>query len=176
MAWRPHRYLIGGELDNTQPEHVTGWMYFVGMPQRVEFDLRGDFHRDIRGSAIEFRGYVIPPVDYREAAEYFKHFSVRQSGVVGNMTAGLPPFDYGRAPYIEWYSNENGRVVLELEPNQVRVRGAPIPYPKSKPPSKGIQAKALEKYLRQLYEELSRAKKKRGGDGNGSANTNGKKA
>jgi hypothetical protein len=30
MAWRPSEYLIDGELDNTTPGKVTGWMRFAG--------------------------------------------------------------------------------------------------------------------------------------------------
>ena len=56
MAWRPTRYLIEGELDNTVPGKVTGWMEFAGMDGKVTFDLTGDFHRDIRGAKIHFVG------------------------------------------------------------------------------------------------------------------------
>jgi hypothetical protein len=34
MAWRPTEYLIEGELDNTTPGKVTGWMRFAGMKDR----------------------------------------------------------------------------------------------------------------------------------------------
>src|SRR5207244_2413334 len=55
MAWRPTQYLLEGELDNTVPGKVTGWMRFVGLKRQVTFDLKGDFHRDIRGAKIRFR-------------------------------------------------------------------------------------------------------------------------
>ncbi len=29
MAWRPTEYLLEGELDNTTPGKVTGWMQFT---------------------------------------------------------------------------------------------------------------------------------------------------
>ena len=50
MAWRPTEYLVKGELDNTVPGKVTGWMKFAGKGKKVIFDLKGDFHRDIRGT------------------------------------------------------------------------------------------------------------------------------
>ena len=34
MAWRPSEYLIDGELDNTNPGKVTGWMRFAGMRRK----------------------------------------------------------------------------------------------------------------------------------------------
>jgi len=39
MAWRPTQYLCEGELDNTNPNKVTGWMKFAGMKEKVVFDL-----------------------------------------------------------------------------------------------------------------------------------------
>ena len=56
MAWRPTHYLIEGELDNTQPGKVTGWMIFAGKKGKVVFDLDGAFHRDIRGAKIYLKG------------------------------------------------------------------------------------------------------------------------
>jgi hypothetical protein len=36
-------------------------------------------------------------------------------------------------PYIEWYSAVNGRVVLELEPEQMRIVGVPLDWRKEEP-------------------------------------------
>ena len=56
MAWRPTQYLLEGELNNTTPGKVTGWLRFAGMKHQVTFDLEGDFHRDIRGASIHLTG------------------------------------------------------------------------------------------------------------------------
>ena len=56
MAWRPNEQFEWGELDNTVPNKVTGWMQFAGMKEKVIFDLDGNFHRDIRGAKIRLRG------------------------------------------------------------------------------------------------------------------------
>jgi hypothetical protein len=56
MAWRPNEYVIEGELDNTNPGKVTGWIQFAGLKDKVTFDLKGDFHRDIRGAKVHFVG------------------------------------------------------------------------------------------------------------------------
>lgn len=167
MAWRPHRYLICGELDNTRREKVTGWMYFQGLPKRVTLDLEGDFHRDICGASILFLGYATPETDPRNAAEYMKSFSLRQTGKVGDMTAGLPPYDYGHTPYFEWYSNENGRVVLELPSERVRMIGTPVPYVESDPISGEQQDKNMADFLRRVQDELDDLPNDRS-DGNGS--------
>ena len=92
MAWRPHENLIGGELNNTVPGKVTGWLVFVGMDKPVKLDLVGDFHRDIRGTKVRIRNPN--PTQDSDRAKYLEGFSPIQTGEVGDMTAGLPPADY----------------------------------------------------------------------------------
>ena len=72
-----------------------------------------------------------------------KSFAGHQTGKVGDITAGLPPHDYGATPYLEWFSEENGRVVLELEPVQVEVIGTPIPACESDPINRKEQAENM---------------------------------
>ena len=173
MAWRPHRYLIRGELDNTQPERVTGWMDYVGLSQRVTFDLEGNFHRDIRGAAIQFLGYATPETDVLKATDHMKSFSLHQTGRVGDITAGLPPRDYGAGPYIEWYGKENGRVVLELDRHMITVVGTPIPYIESDPIADEQQTRDVNDQLRDIAESLRQEEQKRreGPDGPTGSNT-----
>ena len=95
MALRPTEVLIEGMLDNTEPNIVTGWMIFSGMKDKVTFNLEGNFHRDIRGAKIRFTNEA---VESESAAKYLEGFSSHQTGKVGDMTAGLPPHDYGTAP------------------------------------------------------------------------------
>lgn len=151
MAWRPHQHLIEGELDNTQPGKVTGWMRFAGLERKVTFDLHGNFHRDIRGAKIRLRG--AGRSDDREAAGDMDGFALRQTGQVGDMTAGLPPHDYTAYPYIEWYGDDNGRVVLELDADQVVVIGTPIPACESDPISRDEQRQNVAEFVASLAED-----------------------
>ncbi len=154
MAWRPHRYLILGELDNTERHRVTGWMQFQGLDDKVTFDLEGEFHRDIRGTTISLIGEFPDDVDAKEAVDYMRHFATHQTGRVGDITAGLPPRDYVSYPYIEWYSDQSGRVVLELDPEQLEVVGSPIPACESFPVSRADQDRNMLSYLQGMMEEL----------------------
>lgn len=147
MAWRPTNYLLEGELDNTVRGKVTGWMRFVGMKEKVTFDLEGDFHRDIRGAKICFQGDGEGAEDENEAEKHMDGFAQKQTGNVGDITAGKQPQDYVDYPYIEWYGNENGRVVLELEPVQVEVIGQPIPAMESDPISRAQQQQNMADFL-----------------------------
>jgi len=153
MAWRPTRYLMNGELDNTTPGKVTGWMRFAGLRRKVVFDLEGNFHRDIRGAVIRFRGEGCE--DDPEAESFMDGFALKQTGKVGDMTAGRSPYDYGRAPYLEAYTDQNGRIVLELDPDQVEVLGTPIPACESDPISREEQAENMAGFLTGLASALN---------------------
>ena len=149
MAWRPTEYLLEGELDNTYPGKVTGWMKFAGVKEKVTFDLEGNFHRDIRGAKIHFTGDG--DENDPEAIRYMASFGDHQTGRGGDVTAGLPPTVYVfGSVYLEWYSNENGRVVIELEQDQVKVIGRPIPACESDPISREEQARNMASFLAEL--------------------------
>jgi len=158
MAWRPYQQLIEGELDNTQLGKVTGWLRFQGLDETIRLELVGDFHRDIRGAKIRLsRG--IEPIDVEKATTYMKSFAIHQTGKVGDMTAGLPPADYVEYPYIEWYSDKNGRIVLELEPEQVQVVGTPIPWNETEPISREQQTGNLVEFLSGVSRALNSPKR-----------------
>jgi hypothetical protein len=152
MAWRPSQYLIEGELDNTTPGQVTGWMQFAGVKDKVTFDLKGNFHRDIRGAKVHLTGDG--QSGDPEAAEYMDGFVSHQTGETGDMTAGLPPYDYTKnQPYFEVYGDDNGRIVIELEPSQVKVIGRPIPACESDPISRAEQSRKMANFLAGLSAE-----------------------
>ena len=153
MAWRPTEYLIEGELDNRNPGKVTGWMKFTDMKEKIVFDLEGNFHRDIRGAKIRLRGEG-ESADAVQAAKYMKDFSTLQKGKVGDMTAGLPPADYVEYPYFEWYSQDSGRCVIELEAEQIELLTQPIPACESDPITRKEQAENMAGFLCDLASDL----------------------
>jgi len=169
MAWRPYENLIEGELDNTVTGKVTGWIMFLGMDEPVRLELEGDFHRDIRGAKMRFRNHT--PSDRNQNGvlgevrpeSYMKGFSPVQTGQAGDITAGLPPQDYVPYPYVEWFSKENGRVVLELEPEQVEVVGEPIPWEQAEPVSRKQQHENMGRFLTGLCTDLARVNAQRKG-------------
>jgi len=156
MAWRPTEYLVQGELDNTTLGKVTGWMEFAGIKGKVTFDLKGNFHRDIRGAKIRFTGDAYEDQADVDPGDYFDGFAEHQTGKVGDMTAGLPPADYVAGYcYLEWYGDANGRVVIELETVQVEVIGTPIPAIESDPISREEQNRNMAGFLGGLAQELN---------------------
>jgi hypothetical protein len=154
MAWRPTQYVQEGELDNSYTNKVTGWIKFAGMKEKVTFELEGNFHRDIRGAKIHFTGDAYDDGADINCDNYFEGFALHQTGKAGDITAGLPPNDYGSTPYIEWFGAENGRVVIELEPVQVEVIGKPIPATESDPISREEQNRNMAEFLGSLAQEM----------------------
>ena len=147
MAWRPNEQFIEGVLDNTIQGKVTGWMRFAGVKDNIVFDLEGDFHRDIRGAKVRLRGDG-ESANTGESAKRMEGFSTLQKGNVGDMTGGFEPADYVRGQvYIEWYSDDNGRVVIELEQDQVEILTPPIPACESDPIDRKKQAENMANFL-----------------------------
>ena len=153
MAWRPSEWLIEGILDNTQNGKVTGWMKYAGMKEVVKYNLKGNFHRDIRGAKVRLRGDG-ESANVIEAEKYMEGFSLLQKGKVGDMTAGREPVDYVSYPYFEHYGVDNGRVVLELEPDQVELLTQPIPAMESDPLDRKQQAENMADYLSGMAEAI----------------------
>jgi len=155
MAWRPNEQFIEGVLDNTVQGKVTGWMRFAGMNEKVVFDLEGNFHRDIRGAKVRLRGDG-ESANTEEAAKYMEGFSQLQKGNVGDMTAGLLPADYVQGHgYFEWYAEDNGRVVIELEQDQIELLTRPIPAIESDPISREQQNRNMAAFLGSLAQEMN---------------------
>jgi hypothetical protein len=145
MAWRPNEYVIKGELDNTTLGKITGFIEFAGIG-KVSFNLKGDFHRDIRGAKIKFVGNG-DEANIEEAKQYLQCFALRQTGSAGDITAGREPADYVKYPYIEWYGKKNGRVVIELDAAQVEVIGTPIPPIECDPIDRKEQGKLMMNFV-----------------------------
>jgi len=148
MAFRPTHCLIEGELDNTRLGEVSGWIRFAGIKDPVVLKLRGNFHRDIQGAKIRFKGEGRQ--DRSDDLASMEGFSTCQNGKVGDITAGLPPAEYTNYPYIEWYSEENGRVVLELDKDQVEVIGQPVPLEQAIPVSRQEQGENLAEFMHEV--------------------------
>jgi len=82
-------------------------------------------------------------------------------------------YPYVAYPYIEWYSDVNGRVVLELDPSQVEVLDEIVSV-KEKTPAEFVKderkrSEAMGTYISGMLEQLSTENREEGGDGQVSA-------
>jgi hypothetical protein len=86
-----------------------------------------------------------------------------------HIAAGDLYYPYVPYPYIEWYSDANGRVVLELDPSQVEIVKSD-----SRPEKTGAELledkkkrdKAFASFFEGMVNDLSRVNREKGGDGN----------
>jgi hypothetical protein len=115
MAWRfrGYRWVKKGILDNRILGTITGSIFFAALGE-VKFILRGDMRGKLKGKIVEFINpdYTHDFVFYNgrkkiTAQEYFERFRRRQVGVSGDIMAD-------NYLYLEWYSDANGRCVIEI--------------------------------------------------------------
>ena len=130
MALRLDTAVIRGEIDNTTRENVRGKIWLVGRDEPVVIDLRGNAWRDVAGCKVTFTNPKPAPQPAADALQ------PKQKGYVGDITASrkvkvftVPeeewlaaydedriqeaPSEWRNALYLEWFSEENGRVVIE---------------------------------------------------------------
>lgn len=128
MAWRIDAAVVRGEIDNRTPGRVTGRIWLDGKEDPVLLDLKGNCHRDLAGCRLAFTNPE-PHSDHR-----VQDLNDLQQGAVGDMTAArkirVPtitdeefrefylqkkpvPTQVSNCLYLEWFSDANGRVVIE---------------------------------------------------------------
>lgn len=136
MAFRLDKSVVRGEIDNRQPGQVCGRIWFSGRDEPIVLKLAGNCLRDIAGCRIEFENPA------PEAGQPIEHLNAQQEGLVGDITASrkvrvleMPvgeayalrkagqevPYHMGNCLYVEWFSENNGRVVIETTGFRIRV-------------------------------------------------------
>jgi len=139
MAWRIDAAVVRGELDNRVRGRVTGRIWFAGCEEPVVLELTGNCWRDLAGRRLEFANPEPRPADLEKLAPL-------QHGVVGDISASrkvrvpdIPldqlhlyyktgremPWHWANALYLEWFSERNGRVVIETASFDLKIVGEP---------------------------------------------------
>lgn len=138
MAWRIEQYVVKGEIHNHTPGKVTGFVWLKGLNCPIELNLKGNCYRDLAGTRLSFRNPNPIEGDYAGLI-------LQQDGVVGDITASKKvkllkspdsleddfvhkrPIEYtiGNCLYLEWFSQSNGRVLIETADYKWRV-GLPL--------------------------------------------------
>ena len=128
MACRLDKVVVRGEISNQVRGRVTGRLWLLGRKDPLEINLHGNCMRDLAGCKLTFEN----PLPRREPI--VEQLSSQQTGFTGDMTASrkskIPtvtdeklmrllrtkspiPFVMANLLYLEWFSSENGRVVVE---------------------------------------------------------------
>jgi hypothetical protein len=136
MAWRIDEAVVRGEIDNTVEGRTTGRIWLEGRAEPLLLSLVGDCWRDLAGTRLLFRN---PRPDGQTD---LTGLDSNQSGIVGDITASrknkVPivseeevqrlyqnkspiPYEWRNTLYLEWFSETNGRVLIESAGYQLEV-------------------------------------------------------
>ena len=129
MAWRIHDSVIRGEIDNRMKGRVRGKLWLDSLDEPVKLDLAGNACPDLAGCLLKFKN---PAKTFPMRKK--PKFNPLQRGKIGNLSASQkvrvftisdeeafamidrgekPPERTANALYLEWFSEGNGRVVIE---------------------------------------------------------------
>jgi len=127
MAWRLNHSVVRGEIDNRKRGLVTGRIWLFGREMPITLELEGNCLSDLAGTRFTFTNPSPVEGEPTGLAEI-------QRGKVGDITASrkvrdvsasqisrimrsgthkIPTGKLANALYLEWYSQFNGRVVVE---------------------------------------------------------------
>ena len=129
MAFRIHDSVVRGEIDNRVKGIVRGKIWVTGRETPVILELKGNAWPDLAGCLLTFTN-PLKPVPH----PHLDSLHDRQRGGIGDLTASRkvrvfdvpleqalemchrqekPPEHLANCLYLEWYSEANGRVVIE---------------------------------------------------------------
>ena len=166
MAWRIADNIVRGEIDNQTPGIVQGKIWLAGREVPLALKLSGNGHKDLAGCKLTFFNPA-PKVDSSLALK------PEQTGVVGDMTAArkvrvIDNLDYealkddqpfsehmANLLYLEWFSDTNGRVVIESTDYQIEI-GEPAWRLSPEDESRQLEAnaEAMQSFMDQITESF----------------------
>jgi len=141
MAFRIHDSVLRGEIDNREKGIVRGKFWVSGREEPVTLELKGNAWPDLAGCLLKFTN----PLKLI-AHEHLESLQPLQKGVIGDLTASRkvrvfdipfaeandmckrgekPPEHMANSLYLEWFSQCNGRVVIESSDYQLEI-SAPL--------------------------------------------------
>jgi hypothetical protein len=129
MAFRIHDSVVRGEIDNRVKDIVRGKIWVEGRAEPVVLELKGNAWPDLAGCQLTFKNPL-----QRIPHHGLDSLNPKQTGQIGDLTAsrkvrvpsvpmeeflhwpkgkGKPPTHWANCLYLEWFSVQNGRVVIE---------------------------------------------------------------
>ncbi|MBE0545188.1 MAG: hypothetical protein IH623_27945 [Verrucomicrobia bacterium] len=129
MAFRIHDSVVRGEIDNRVKGFVCGKIWVEGRAEPVVLELKGNAWPDLAGCLLTFAN-----PSKRVPHQHLDSLNPIQRGSIGDLTASRkvrvfdvplaealemihrkekPPEHMANSLYLEWFSEANGRVVVE---------------------------------------------------------------
>src|ERR1700704_4114397 len=148
MAWRIHDNLVRGEIDNRERGYVRGRIWLHDLEEPIVLELSGNCWRDLAGCLVKFENPHAKKAaneDGDPSTPLRTSLADKQNGVAGDITASrkvrvfdvpleeamrltkegkTPPERMGNCLYLEWFSDANGRVVIESTDYKIDISAA----------------------------------------------------
>ncbi len=136
MAWRIDEAVTRGEIDNRVEGRTIGRIWLCGRAEPLILNLIGDCLRDLAGTQLRFENPEPCALSDDDTLD------LDQAGIVGDMTASIKnkvatvdeeemnrlyenkaviPFEWRNTLYLEWFSEINGRVLIETTSYQMEI-------------------------------------------------------
>lgn len=170
MAFRIHDSVVRGEIDNRAKGVVRGRIWLAGREDPVSLQLQGNAWPDLAGCLLTF----VNPLG-RLPHPHLDSLQSLQCGSVGDLTASRkvracavpmaeaaamfrrgepPPERLANCLYLEWFSEANGRVVIESTDYELTVS---TPEWRLTPAEEEERARQAEAALRRFLARLDAA-------------------
>ncbi len=173
MAFRIHDSVVRGEIDNRVKGTVQGKIWVEGRDEPIMLKLKGNAWPDLAGCLLKFRNPATKLSRYNAEG-----LSSMQRGTIGDLTASRkvrvfdipleeamemikrkekPPEHMANSLYLEWYSETNGRVVIESSEYELSISP---PEWRMTPEEEKQRAKQAEEGLTDFMSRLTEAVEK----------------
>jgi hypothetical protein len=176
VAWRIHDSVIRGEIDNRLKGRVRGKLWLDGLDEPVKLDLAGNACPDLAGCLLKFKN---PAKTFPMRKK--PKFNPLQRGKIGNLSASQkvrvftipdeeafamidrgekPPERTANALYLEWFSEGNGRVVIESADFELNISAPEWRLTPAEEKQRAKDAEAgWEMFSKQLNDALEKQKR-----------------
>jgi hypothetical protein len=176
MALRIQDNVVHGEIDNRVKGTVSGRIWLQGGEEPIVLELKGNAYPDLAGCRLTFvnTGQATP-------LAYSERLNPLQRGGVGDLTAsrrvrvpavpleeflnwpkekGRPPTRWANCLYLEWFSDANGRVVIESADFELKISAPEWRLTSTEDAERAQQAASgMEDFMRRLTEAVEEQKR-----------------
>jgi len=136
MAWRLRSSVVRGEIDNRVKGKITGKIWLAGRDEPVVLRLEGNGYRDVAGCLFAFVNLVpqvgdertdLLPEQVGDIGDYTASRKVRAFDIPVDEALAMirrgekPPEHMANGLYLEWFSEHNGRVVIESHDYETKI-------------------------------------------------------
>jgi hypothetical protein len=170
MAFRIHDSVVRGEIDNRSKGVVRGKIWVEGRDLPVVLELQGNAWPDLAGCLLTFNN----PQKRIPHAHLDSLHSIQRGGI-GDLTASRkvrvfdvpleealdmarrkekPPEHLANCLYLEWFSETNGRVVIESADYELKISA---PEWRMTPEEEADRARRAASGMTEFMEKLTRA-------------------